>query len=396
MTTPDEFTAPLPSSTANSWAQLLAELRAYVMSNLAASVVTAWSVFLFAGGLVFLVYFWSIGFMPEIDAKAFVTLLAASALTGGCLFIAMSFYWVTPGYLWVLFTRDLEPLKSPWWFFLPMTGIGLTSLLGSVLIPKWWGIASILVFLIAPLPLFFPFGKVRDWISASPRQFLESLKGLRHKRFMETFKAVVFLYISLFVNAIIFTPLFVLMYNIIRRHPDLSKNLTSLVIANALGIIYILFSNFLVIKFSYRYQDSYKEVIQYIIVGTISLLIILIVCKALSLIPEMVMNTYKFGSFRNAFLVVDEVGCSIVHHHGITPYTLDSPTVNPSSSPTVNPSSSPTVNPSSSPKMTCSLSKVTILSRLGSTYYLIAFRDDETSVHFTMPGQNVLSWSVKE
>jgi len=108
--------------------------------------------------------------------------------------------------------------------------------------------------------------------------------------------------------------------------------------------------------------------------------------RALPLIPEMVMNIYKFGNFRNAFLVVDEVGCSIVHHHGvkITPYTLDSTMVTPS-------------NP---PKVTCSLSKATIYSRLGSTYYLEAFRDDkfcpETSVRFTIPGQNVLSWAVNE
>src|SRR5262249_33279 len=158
------------------------------------------------------------------------------------------------------------------------------------LIPKWWGIAPILVFLIAPLPLFFPFGKVRDWIGASPRQFLESLKGLRHKRFMETFKAVVLLYFSLVVIACIFSPLYLLIDSIIRRNQDLSKSLTSLVITSALGIVYIFISNFFAIKFSYMYQGSYKENIQYIIVSTIYFLIILITFKALALIPEMVMN----------------------------------------------------------------------------------------------------------
>ena len=79
ITTPDKSVAPQPSDNARPLAQFLAELRAYVVSNVAASVVTAWSVFLFAGGLIFLVYFWSIGFMPEIDAKALVTILAVSA-----------------------------------------------------------------------------------------------------------------------------------------------------------------------------------------------------------------------------------------------------------------------------------------------------------------------------
>ena len=414
VTISDKPAAQQPSGNDSRWAQFLAEMRKYFVANVAASLITIWSMFLFVGGLIFLTYFWSIGFMPEIDAKAFVTLLAASALTGGCLFIFMSFYWVAPGYLWVQCTRGLEPLKSPGWFFLPMTGVALTSLVGSVLIPKWWWIIPLLIFLIAPFPLFFPFGKVWDWISASPRRFLESLKRLRSKRFIEpskivgcfywisasprrfleslkmisnniftnTFKTVVRLYIGIIISTFIFIPVFLLAYNIIRRDPDLSKNLTSLVITIAVVIIYILMSNCVVIKLSYTYQGSYKEIMQYIIVGTISFIILLGMLKALPLIPEMVMNIYKFGNFRNSFLVVDEVGCSIVHHHGvkITPSTLDSTRV----------------NPSSPPKMTCSLSKVTILSRLGSTYYLIAFRDDKTSVHFTMPGQNVLSWSVEE
>jgi hypothetical protein len=414
MMTPDEFTAPQPSGTASPWAQFLAEMRAYFVSNVAASVITVWSMFLFAGGLIFLIYFWSIGFMPEIDAKAFVTLLAASALTGGFLFILLSFYWVAPGYLWVQCTRHSESLKSPLWFFLPMTGVALTALLSSVLILKWWWIAPLLVFLIAPLPLFFPFGKVRDWISVSPRRSLESLKRLRNKRFIETFRTVRYfywisagprrsleslkrlrnkrftetfktvgsLYSSLIVSTFVFIPLFSIIYNLIKRNPDLRENFTSLVVSSMLGIIYILMSNFVVIKLSHTYQGSYKEFVQYIVVGTASVFILFLMLQALPFIPEKVMNIYKFGNFRNAFLVVDEVGCSIVHHHGIkiTPYTLDSSTV----------------NPPSPPKMTCSLSKVTILSRLGSTYYLIAFRDDQTSVHFTMPGQNVLSWSVKE
>ena len=146
-----------------SWAQFLAELRAYFVSNVAASVITVGNMFLFAGGLIFLVYFWSIGFMPEIDAKAFVTLLAASALTGGCLFILLSVYWVAPGYIWVQCTRGSEPLKSPLWFFLPMTGVVLGFLLSAVWrIPKWMWVVPLLVFLIAPLPLLFSHGKILE------------------------------------------------------------------------------------------------------------------------------------------------------------------------------------------------------------------------------------------
>ena len=99
-----------------------------------------------------------------------------------------------------------------------------------------------------------------------------------------------------------------------------------------------------------------------------------------TLIPYRVMNIYKFGNFSEASLVFDEIGCSIVQQHGmkVTPYTPDSTNAFPPS-----------------PK-TCSLSKVTIHSRLGGTYYLQASRNDNTSVSFTIPAQNVLSWAVNK
>jgi hypothetical protein len=107
---------------------------------------------------------------------------------------------------------------------------------------------------------------------------------------------------------------------------------------------------------------------------------IFVVFDQWTLIPYRVMNIYKFGNFPDTSLVFDEIGCSIVQQHGmkVTPYTPNSTTAFPST-----------------PK-TCSLSKVTIHSRLGSTYYLEASRNDNTSVRFTIPTQNVLSWAVDE
>jgi hypothetical protein len=105
MMTPDEFTAPQPF-----WA----EMRAYFVSNVAASVITAWSMFLFAGGLIFLVYFLSIGFMPEIDAKAFVTLLGASVLTAALLLIILISGLFAPFVLWKATRRDYEILTILW------------------------------------------------------------------------------------------------------------------------------------------------------------------------------------------------------------------------------------------------------------------------------------------
>jgi hypothetical protein len=93
MTTPDEFTAPQPSGTASSWVQFLAELRAYFVSNV---ITTGWSALLFAGGMIFLFYFFSILYRSTVfwtpsDLKLSCsrqgTLLLVSHL-GGC-FVSM-------------------------------------------------------------------------------------------------------------------------------------------------------------------------------------------------------------------------------------------------------------------------------------------------------------------
>src|SRR5262249_35822098 len=60
----DKPTTQQPLSITSPWAQFLTEMRTYFVSNV---MTTAWSVLLFAGGMIFLVYFFSIGFMPELN-----------------------------------------------------------------------------------------------------------------------------------------------------------------------------------------------------------------------------------------------------------------------------------------------------------------------------------------
>jgi hypothetical protein len=104
-------------------ASLGTQIRASFLSNWAVTFGALWSVILLMGGLSFLVYFASIGFMPEIDLQTVVALLAVSALTSGFLLIMLGFYLLAPGWYWVQVTRHQESLKSPGWFGLPMLGV---------------------------------------------------------------------------------------------------------------------------------------------------------------------------------------------------------------------------------------------------------------------------------
>src|SRR5262245_45422656 len=142
ITISDKPATPQPSSIP-SWSQVLSKLIDYSLSNV---IKTVGSVSLVVGGIYFLIYFWSIGFMPEMDAKALVTLLAVSFLTGSCLLLLLGFYLLAPGLLWIWNTRDIESLKSPRWFFLPMAGVIFSFVLSAFWIPKWLWVAPLLVF----------------------------------------------------------------------------------------------------------------------------------------------------------------------------------------------------------------------------------------------------------
>ena len=128
MTTSNE-SASATSSTQQSVGNgaFRAQIRSSLLSNLTAVVGAFWSVFLFVGGLFFLVYFASIGFMPEFDLQTSIALLVVSALTGGFPLIVLAFFLLAPGLWWVHMTRDQELLESPRWFSLPMFGVILSA-----------------------------------------------------------------------------------------------------------------------------------------------------------------------------------------------------------------------------------------------------------------------------
>lgn len=59
-----------------------------------------WQIILAFGGFVFLLFYVSIGFMPELDLTAIISLLSAASLIGVFFVLALAAYFVFPG--WVL------------------------------------------------------------------------------------------------------------------------------------------------------------------------------------------------------------------------------------------------------------------------------------------------------
>jgi hypothetical protein len=107
--TPTTSSAQQLSRNIDYWAQIRPHL-----DLMPKWVPTAWSVFLFVGGLASLRYFWLIGFMPELDVNSSVTLLAASAITGGVLFLLLSIGLLIPCWVWIYMIPTDSTLKRLW------------------------------------------------------------------------------------------------------------------------------------------------------------------------------------------------------------------------------------------------------------------------------------------
>lgn len=349
------------------------QIRSFLLSNLTAAVGALWSVFLLVGGLFFLVYFASIGFMPEVDLQTAIAFLVVSAFTGGFLVIVLVLYLLAPGWWWVYMTRNEELLQSPLWFFWPMLGVILSILL----IQNWWCLLPIsLIVVIAAVYMLFSrqlLDKLR--LALSSRQLLDKLDKLRlalfSRQLLDKWKAV-----GVFCTGFIGVFGMVLIWILIviglmgqtqapRKYPILT----------AIGAVtFILVSNtMLVAKRSFSIGN-------FLILALATMFLLFIQLNTWTFIPKRVMSIYRFGNVQNASVVLNETGCVIAQHHGlkVAPYTPDPKIATPVS------------------QKTCSLSNVIIHSRLGNTYYLEISRGNDAAMHFTMPGQNVLSWAIDE
>jgi hypothetical protein len=369
ITTPDKSAAPQSPGT-GPWAQVPAKLIDYFLSNV---MKTVWGVFLFVGGMFFLIYFTSIGFMPELDLQASLTLLATSALMGCWVLTLISLGLIGPGWIWKSTTNNNEKLKALWyngeqwvwwraflWVGLPFIGFvaGLILLLWIKIDwwawSKWVGGTLLIGSLIMPLPVILIWEKWLCNPTGIPK--LWAIVGNFYWGFL--------------YSAAVFFPLPYVLLGFLPYAPDLVTFASAPVLLLGAAIVIALFNAIL--------ATSPYSAWQSIVVSCSILVYVIMFFNAWPFIPNYVMNIYKFGNLANATLVLNETGCAIVEHHGVkaTPSTP-----------------SPKTDTNAQPQ-TCSLSKVSIYSRLGSTYYLEASRNENTSVCFTISAQNVLSWAI--
>lgn len=368
-TTPDKSAAPQSPGTGPR-AQVPAKLIDYFLSNV---MKTVWGVFLFVGGMFFLIYFTSIGFMPELDLQASLTLLATSALTGCWVLILTSLGLVGPGWVWRSTTNNSEKLKILWyngeqwvwwraflWVGLPFIGfVGGLILLLYIKIDwwawsKWVGSTLLIGSLVTPLPVILIWNKWLCTPAGIPKHW--AMVGNFYRGFL--------------YSAFVFFPLPVMLLGFL-PYALVSGTHTS-------APVLLLVAATVIAELNAMLATSPRSDWQPVTVSCSILFLAFMFFSPWKFISNSVMNIYKFGNLANATIVLNETGCAIVEHHGVKA-TPSSP--------------SPKTDTNAKPQ-TCSLSKVSIYSRLGSTYYLEASRNENTSVCFTISAQNVLSWAI--
>lgn len=72
------------------------------------SSLSIWSLFLFAGGTVFAVYYARIGYLPDIELNSALSYLAAASILGGTVVVLLTLLLIIPGFIWARYLT-LDP-----------------------------------------------------------------------------------------------------------------------------------------------------------------------------------------------------------------------------------------------------------------------------------------------
>lgn len=355
---------PQPSKKVRIWEQTRLHIDpvSKLSSTLSSLVLVAWSVFLFVGGLNFLFYYGIIGFIPELDTKASITLLTTSASIGIVLFFIMSIVLIGPALSWLGVVKN-KNLKSLWyddgaefprrsailWFILPLAIFSIASLL-MVVSWQWLGDLSIYVGFPVSLGLIIIGTGWCLW-----RRLPDRLNS------RDKWAAMGSVLSSTFLSIVIFLSLLVFVHAIVADDP-LYKTYQTVWLVLIMGMV--LASNTALVK------ATFLPVLKFLIAIMVILFLLSFYIPLPRLVSKASMNWFQFGNIQHASLILDEVGCNISRSHGL-----------------------PVEKRVPDPK-TCVLPDVMILSRLGTPYYIEMTGTPQKRL--TIPAQNVLSWSVIE
>jgi hypothetical protein len=306
-------------------------------STVSSVVLLAWSVFLLIGGLNFLVYYGTIGFMPELDVKASITLLTTSASIGIVLFLIVSAVLIGPALSWLGIVKN-KTLKPLWydagaefprrsailWFIVPLAIFSVASLL---IVVSWYRFGQISFDVGLPVSLCLILIGT-GWCLW--RRLPDDLNR-RDKR-----AAMGSLLPSTFMSIAMFWPLLRFVNAIVADDP-VYKTYQTVWLVVIMGMV--MAYNIVLVK------SAFLSVLRFVCAIMVTLLILSYYIPFPKIITKASMNWFGFGNIQHASLILDEVGCNISRSYGLS---VEKRVPDPK---------------------TCVLSDVVILSRLGTPFY---------------------------
>jgi hypothetical protein len=345
----------------------------YVKSHF---VILAWNAFLLFGGLIFLLYFVRIGYLPELNLKDSAFLLAVAAVTGFFFVASMSGGLIFPGVIWsslvesrsfrALWPRDLTKRMRMAALFLgaPLAALGAVFSLSTHLREQDW-----YLFTLGSIPVIFFVG----FALAAPIFYVRRLKLVRRARRLgvaESLKKSLLIslrqsltyWVLYFLSCVFFLVPFLILYLVARRL--VGENVWERVVMLALLLAFVvLFNVFAAVVPRERNQIFWRALL-----GVVGLFLLLIICEAVSSVSATVMRLYGLGNIPDVSITVNKDGCTTFRQIGL--------------------------NPVCEINDTCRFDGLVIVSRLGSSYYLGATDPQGRKTWFTVPSTSVLSWRI--
>lgn len=321
----------------------------YFYSHLLSSL---WSLFLLLGGSVFIGYFAHIEYMPDLDFSSSVAIVGAAAISALMLAFMMLVIFVFPGASWAGLLGDNSKVQALWtdkdgrqkirrvalWFGAPLITFYAS---GVAAIFVWW--------LPFPIVLSVILGScflARHWVGKSGRDLAVALFYVWGAGLLSAFFA--------------FFP-FWLIYVLGFSSENYNEPDRWFVVI-VVGMIVALINLAAVAK-----PENVKSIIWYSGLGALALFITITRLGQYHVIPSRVIQLYKFGNIQSADIVVSDKSCRALEALDIEPQTSG---------------------------QVCRLYEVTILSRLGSEFYIEADRHERRSLRVAIPSEDVVAWSI--
>ena len=352
-----------------------------VKTKLAAAT---WSIFLFFGGLIFLLYFAHIRFMPELEVGSSVALLAAAAITGAVYILALSIALTVPSVVWSAVILNLRSLKPLFYKNNKVSRLRLGLWLGIPLLLELLAIVTS-TYIVAvnskydtqtqTANFYLRHGETIVVVSAvsvvvlawvlmtlvlfrSRRRVFQRLPRAKLRVLLRESAHSLLYWVIFAASCCCFILPIVLVGLVIEPNAHGDEDLWLV-----LGLILFTVAVNILITIVSNWPNGLRWRVLISISASFLLLLFL---EATVKISSSVMRMYGFGNIPNSFVVLKPEGCALLSQAGI--------------------------NTCPKSDAMCILNNVYILSRVGATYFLRTTNAAGEPVNLTVPRESVLSW----